>query len=151
LKALLPFDNYQFYICGPEGFMRALYTGIRAMNIRRTAIHYEFFGAGSLADDEQQESNISQTKPTTAAVRFSKSNLEVTWTPDSGSLLELAEKNGLTPPQNCRSGKCGTCSTKLHSGSVYYPKKPVITPPTGQVLICCCWPKSGSEEVVLAL
>ena len=34
------------------------------------------------------------------------------------TLLELAEKNGVPIPFGCRQGLCGTCSTRLVSGTV---------------------------------
>ena len=29
LKSLLPFDDHEFYLCGPGGFMQKLYDGIK--------------------------------------------------------------------------------------------------------------------------
>ena len=34
------------------------------------------------------------------------------------TLLELAEKNGVQIPYGCRQGLCGTCSTRVLSGTV---------------------------------
>ena len=33
LKSLLPFDDYDFYFCGPLAFMEALYDGLKALNV----------------------------------------------------------------------------------------------------------------------
>jgi len=35
-----------------------------------------------------------------------------------GTLLEVAEGAGLTPPNRCRRGVCATCTTALVSGTV---------------------------------
>jgi uncharacterized protein len=37
-----------------------------------------------------------------------------------GRLLELAESIGLAPHFGCRSGICGTCTTRILSGAVEY-------------------------------
>lgn len=153
LKSLLPFDNYQFYLCGPEKFMQSLYASLKNTGINRANIHYEFFGDGSLGDDvdDDDSANTGTTyiEPQSALVQFAASEMEAIWTPESGSLLDLAEAQGLTPTKNCRAGKCGACKTRLISGDVYYPKKPVITPPEGHVLICCSKPKSSDAKIVL--
>ncbi len=149
LKALLPFDKYQFYLCGPEGFMHNLYDGLRDTGIGQSNIHYEFFGEGTLGESEGK--NQQATEPVGAVVEFSQADIKTSWGATNISLLELAESQGLTPPQNCRSGKCGTCATKLLAGSVYYPNKPVVQPAEGQVLICCCQPSSADEKIVLEL
>jgi ferredoxin len=37
--------------------------------------------------------------------------------PDS-TLLDVAERNGVQIPFGCRQGQCGTCATRLLSGTV---------------------------------
>ena len=48
LKTLLPFDDYDFYLCGPSPFIKAMYTGLKSLNIADKRLHYEFFGPGTL-------------------------------------------------------------------------------------------------------
>lgn len=148
LSKILPFGGYQFYLCGPEGFMKAIYQGLRDTGIDRSHIHYEFFGAGSLGDDDE-EAPVVQL-PDRAPVRFEASNQEAEWKPEKGTLLELAENAGLKPAHNCRSGKCGTCATKLLSGAVRYTNKPALPTKDNEVFICCAKPAS-EEPVVLDL
>jgi ferredoxin len=76
-------------------------------------------------------------------VYFTASAKEARWTPDAGSLLELAERRGLTPEFSCRGGSCGTCKTRLVSGQVHYPNPPAELPDDGGVLICCAVPAAG--------
>lgn len=33
LKELLPFDDYEFYLCGPPSFMKSLYCGLIALGV----------------------------------------------------------------------------------------------------------------------
>lgn len=37
-------DIADYYICGPEGFMRQMINGLKAANVSPDRIHYEFFG-----------------------------------------------------------------------------------------------------------
>lgn len=147
LAGLLPFGGYQFYLCGPESFMRSLYSGLREIGVDRSHIHYEFFGAGEL--DEPEEVTPTVMLPERATITFSRSEVQAEWTAQSGTLLETAEAAGLKPDHNCRSGKCGSCATRLASGNVHYPRKPVITPAKGDVLTCCAVPMDQQVEIDL--
>ncbi|WP_119168930.1 2Fe-2S iron-sulfur cluster-binding protein [Algihabitans albus] len=151
LKGLPPVADSHFYLCGPESFMRSLYRGLRDAGVDRSRIHYEFFGAGSLEDanrGEEETSSAAQPRPERAPVRFEGAGIARDWTPESGSLLDLAEMAGLSPQYNCRKGNCGTCAVKVLSGAVAYDRKPAVAPPAGYELICCGRPKS-SDGLVL--
>ena len=47
LQAHLPLDDYEVYMCGPTGFMVAMYRNLTALGIDRGRIAYEFFGTAS--------------------------------------------------------------------------------------------------------
>ena len=143
LKSLLPFDDYDFYICGPEGFMKELYAGLREMNISPDRIHHEFFGKGSIHEEPE-------TGQASVAVQFKTSQTEATWEPGKGSLLDLAEEAGLEPPAGCRSGACLTCVTKIISGSVHHQGVAKDNAPKGCALLCSATPNS-QEPLVLDL
>jgi ferredoxin-NADP reductase/predicted pyridoxine 5'-phosphate oxidase superfamily flavin-nucleotide-binding protein/ferredoxin len=51
LKELLPFDDYDFYLCGPAGFMQDMYDGLRKLNVADQRIRFEAFGPGSVRRD----------------------------------------------------------------------------------------------------
>ncbi|HSC84504.1 MAG TPA: pyridoxamine 5'-phosphate oxidase family protein [Pseudomonas sp.] len=150
LKARLPLDDYDFYLCGPGSFIQDMYDGLRAVNIADLRIHAETFGPSAL-----QRFSVEQPQPLAqlpaasvpVPVYFSESATEARWLPDSGSLLELAESRGLTPEFSCRGGSCGTCRTRLISGQVHYPNPPAEMPESGMVLICCAVPAAGEDGV----
>lgn len=145
LSKLLPFGVYQFYLCGPEMFMRSIYSGLREIGVDRSHIHHEFFGAGEL--DESEKIAPTVELPERSNITFTHSGIQAEWTHQSGTLLETAEAAGLKPNYNCRSGKCGACATRLVSGAVHYPQRPVITPGTGEVLTCCSVPISEHVQL----
>lgn len=72
---------------------------------------------------------------------FQKSNVSAKWDASLHSLLDLAEKSGLTPDFSCRAGICNTCKITLIEGEVEYFGDPLVIPPKGKVLICCARPK----------
>ncbi|MGB4076017.1 pyridoxamine 5'-phosphate oxidase family protein [Pseudomonas sp.] len=149
LKAVLPFDDYDFVLCGPAGFTQALYNGLRDLNISDSRLHAETFGPSSL-QRRPDLAGPSQELPPVAThpvpVLFEQSAKEARWLPGSGSLLELAESRGLTPEFSCRGGTCGTCRTRIVSGQVTYPQPPANLPAEGEALICCSVPAAGKDS-----
>ncbi|TCU26748.1 hypothetical protein EV130_104360 [Rhizobium azibense] len=151
LSRHLPFDDYDFYLCGPPQFTQSLYDGLRGYNIADARIHAEAFGPSSL--ERTLDAGVSpptrrppSTKP--VPVAFMGSLKEARWTPEAGTLLELAEARGLSPEFSCREGSCGTCRTKLTRGAVTYIKEPTAAIAEGEVLLCCSVPaaQEGGEE-----
>lgn len=142
LKSILPFDNYQFYLCGPAAFMQSLYDGLIDLGVRDTSIHFESFGPASVQrrkdnappDDDAEESVV---------VTFARSGKTARWRPRHGSLLDLAESAGISTLSSCRAGLCGTCSVKVLGGAVDYAQPPGHEIPPGEALLCCATPHPG--------
>jgi ferredoxin len=63
-------------------------------------------------------------------------------------LLEFAEAIGVAPKFGCRSGICGTCTTRILSGAVDYIEDPVAPRGPGEILLCCSVPRSGVDVVL---
>ncbi|MCM8614123.1 pyridoxamine 5'-phosphate oxidase family protein [Accumulibacter sp.] len=149
LKAILPFDDFDFYLCGPAALAQDLYDGLRAMQIADERIHVEQFGPSSLRRrvTEAVTENPRPTLPaaeTSVAVVFARSAKEARWQPGGGSLLELAEARGLTPEFSCRGGSCGTCKTRILAGQVSYTSLPAVALGTDEILTCCSVPAAGA-------
>ncbi|WP_397452247.1 pyridoxamine 5'-phosphate oxidase family protein [Pseudomonas sp. NA-150] len=152
LKALLPFNDYDFYLCGPSSFTQTLYDGLRALRIHDDRIHAETFGPSTLTRDlETTVPAVEQVAAASEAVKvlFSLSAKEARWEPGNGTLLELAESRGLAPQFSCRGGSCGVCKTRMTRGQVHYLNMPADPLQDGEVLICCSVPAQGSETLVL--
>lgn len=150
LSQVLPFNDYDFYLCGPPQFTQALYDGLRALNIADDRIHAEAFGPSSLQrtdDIVKEEKPLLPVATQSVPVKFMDSLKEARWTPDAGSLLELAEARGLSPAYSCRAGHCGSCKTKLLQGAVTYPTPPSAQVADDEVLICCARPAQQEDEV----
>lgn len=157
IKAALPLDDYDFYLCGPAAFTQDMYDGLRSLNIPDLRIHAEAFGPSTLrrhGDQPRQAPVQPPAATTTVPVYFATSAKEARWTPQSGSLLELAESRGLNPDFSCRGGSCGTCRTRRISGQVHYRNPPAELPQDDMVLICCAVPaegENGAQPLVLDL
>ncbi|GAK73277.1 2Fe-2S iron-sulfur cluster binding domain-containing protein [Agrobacterium rubi] len=154
LKAQLPFGDYDFYICGPSSFMQSMYDGLRTLNIADGRIHAEAFGPSGLKRDHAVHVSTKPGKPAASVptpVVFTQSSNQAQWEPDGGSLLELAEQSGLSPPYGCRAGNCGDCRTKIVKGDVSYLSEPGYAVADGEALICCSVPAQGEEGLQLEL
>jgi len=157
IKAALPLDDHDFYLCGPASFTQALYEGLRAVHVPDVRIRAEAFGPSTLRRHGDDNKPVLQQPPAASEpvpVYFASSAKEARWAPSSGTLLELAEARGLSPDFSCRGGSCGTCKTKLVSGQVHYPNPPAELPENGTVLICCAVPaklEEGAQALVLEL
>jgi len=153
LKSILPFDDHEFFLCGPPGFMQALYDGLRELGVRDQRIQAEAFGPASLKrrPDDAVAASAAPPEPaaTEATVVFHRSGNTAVWTPSHGSLLEFAEGQGLSPPYACRAGHCGSCLTPLRAGRVTYAEPTAWKPGEGEVLLCCARPAAGGAPVEL--
>jgi uncharacterized protein len=153
LKTLLPFDDHEFFLCGPPGFMQALYDGLRELGVRDERIQAEAFGPASLKRRPDGAAAVAAPPPLPpakeATVIFQRSGDTAVWTPAHGTLLEFAEGKGYSPPYACRAGHCGSCATPLRSGSVTYAEPTAWKPAEGEVLLCCARPAAGSASVEL--
>ncbi len=149
LSQVLPFNDYDFYLCGPPSFTQAMYDGLRGLNIADARIHAEAFGPSSL-QRQQEDAPAPAALPPVATeavpVVFTESLKEARWTPQSGTLLELAEARGLSPAYSCRAGHCGSCKTRLVQGAVTYTSRPGITLAQDEVLICCAVPAQVEDR-----
>ncbi|TPL88414.1 2Fe-2S iron-sulfur cluster binding domain-containing protein [Mesorhizobium sp. B2-3-13] len=150
LQRLLPLDDYDFYLCGPPPFMKAIYAMLRELGVPKHRIAYEFFGPATVLEPDavRTPAVVAQTARIAPAaeetiVEFRKSGLKAVWDGSAASLLDFAEDQGLEPEFSCRSGICGTCKSRLVSGDVVYFEEPLDELGAGEVLLCCSKP-SGS-------
>ncbi|WP_250526452.1 pyridoxamine 5'-phosphate oxidase family protein [Caballeronia sp. GAWG2-1] len=154
LTSFLPFNDYEFYLCGPGAFMQSLYDGLRALNVADTRVHAEAFGPASLrrtADRGIETKPMPPAATQAVSVSFLKSDKRVQWSPESGSLLDLAEANGIDAEFNCRGGTCGTCRTRIREGAVTYASEPAFHVGDDEALICCALPAEQSAPLLLDL
>jgi ferredoxin-NADP reductase/predicted pyridoxine 5'-phosphate oxidase superfamily flavin-nucleotide-binding protein len=155
LQAILPIDDYDFYLCGPAGFMQSTYDLLRKLGVSDTRIQAEEFGPASLKRNADHASKAFQPDPvaTEAVIEFTAAKVVQAWSKEDGNLLEFSEAHGFTPEFGCRSGQCGACKTKLVSGKVAYQTEHPYAVADDEVLLCCAVPAAveGEEVVKLSL
>lgn len=138
LKRYLKTSNYEFYICGPPPMMEATVKALLAWGVPEADIHFEAFGPASVK--KVQKPDEGQATEAGFKVELTRSRRSLTWTKDAGTLLELADANGIRISSGCRAGNCGTCVTAVKHGSVNYLVKPATNPAPGSALLCIAHP-----------
>ncbi|MCZ6503059.1 MAG: pyridoxamine 5'-phosphate oxidase family protein [Gammaproteobacteria bacterium] len=149
LMQVLPFGDHDFYLCGSAPFMQAMFDGLTGLGVRDERIHYESFGPATVLKHDsgpKRKTPRGQIVGEPVKVCFIKSGIETEWSPDKGTLLEMAEASGLSPGYSCRTGICGTCATQIKCGSVDYMDEPIGPREENEVLICCSTPRSESGD-----
>jgi uncharacterized protein len=92
-------------------------------------------GASEMPEIEKSDVTFMEAK--------SKAKTRTVWEKKEPlSLLEVAEKAGLTPDYGCRVGACGSCKAKLLCGKVAGAMQP-----DGTVLLCTARPTSVQVEI----
>ncbi len=144
LRMQLPIKPYHFYICGPSPMMESLVPALEDWGVPDAHIHFEAFGPASIKR-KQAPVAVSPTAAgaTDIVVNFAQSAKQLPWSQTTGSLLELAEANGIAVNSGCRAGGCGSCQTAIQSGEVTYRQPPDFDPEPGSCLLCVCAPKTS--------
>jgi vanillate O-demethylase ferredoxin subunit len=129
------------YVCGPKGFMDAVLGAARSMGWAQDRIHFEFFGAqvDTRADDGSFE------------VQLASSGRVIRVEPRQTVLAALAEA-GVVVPSSCEQGVCGTCLTRVISGTPDHRDQyllPEEQAAGNQFLPCCS--RALSQRLVLDL
>ena len=138
-----------FYLCGPDAFLKGLTAELNEWGVPESRIHSERFGAGSsltpgISGGPPRPPHLPAEEPGAGpVVSFTRSGLAVPWDDRFRSLLELAEACDVPVRWACRVGVCHTCESGLIDGTVRYAPDPLDLPVTGDVLICCSTPLSN--------
>ena len=131
------------FCCGPAPYMAAVRAMLDEAGFPRDRYHEESFDFATLA---QAEPDIAAEAAIPAAftVEFTKSGRTIEVGPAS-FVLQAAKDAGLRLPNSCTKGMCGTCKSKLLSGSVDMQHAGGIRQreiDAGMILICCSKPLS---------
>ena len=146
-RAGVPKDA-DYYLCGPDGFMRAMAAALAARGTTPDRISTEVFGAiavhrSGIVDGGSRAPHVPEGSPGTGpTVTFSRSDLAVPWDDRYPSLLDFAEACDVPVAFGCRNGTCHSCESSLLAGEVTYFIDPLEPPPEGRVLVCSTRPSS---------
>ncbi|MBN9531441.1 MAG: MOSC domain-containing protein [Alphaproteobacteria bacterium] len=128
----------EVYLCGPRDFLRQAIAAFVATGLPETRLHVENF----VSPDRGAGAPIAPPGQGPYRVRFTRSGVDAVWTPEAGSLLDLAEAAGLALKSHCRSGTCGSCRQAITAGTIKQMQAPALPVPTGTALLCSTVPVS---------
>ena len=140
-----------FYLCGPDAFLRSLTADLKSWGVPGSSIHSEIFGAqSSITPGIASNPSVSPHPPTGSVgagpkVSFTRSGLTVPWDSRYESILEFAEACDIPVRWSCRMGVCHMCESGLIDGKIGYAPEPLDQPADGNVLICCSSPLTAIE------
>lgn len=146
-RVCVPTDA-DYYVCGPDAFMRAIGVALAARGVAPERIATEVFGAvdthssGIVTTGDRAPHPPDGPLGTGPIVTFSRSNLAVSWDDRYPSLLDFAEACDVRVGFGCRNGTCHSCESGLLAGEVEYHIEPLEPPPDGRVLVCSSRPSS---------
>ena len=142
---VIDLDSPTFFLCGPKGFMENARQILSTFGVDQERILQESFGESKTSDEPRPPG----ARPVETVV-FLHSE-KVCQVSSGSTLLDLAERNGVQIPYGCRQGQCGTCATRVLSGTVQIDVETGLTAEQkndGYVLPCVSRPKG---TVVLAV
>src|ERR1700686_2607899 len=111
-QSVTDLDSPTFFLCGPKGFMDNARQVFLTLGVTQDRILQESFGESKPSTESRPlEAGTVET------VVFLHSE-KVCQVSSGSTLLDLAERNGVQIPFGCRQGQCGTCATRVLSGTV---------------------------------
>ena len=113
----------------------------------RDVIHQDvFYSPQSIAEGIYKKPIHKKPSLTTSMpisfVHASGETSNIIWQPEHGSLLNAAEKNGISITANCRSGACRSCLYRIE-GEIENIIRPVSLAPKNWAYLCCAAPLSS--------
>ncbi|HHF0526610.1 TPA: FAD-binding oxidoreductase [Legionella anisa] len=108
--------SHRIHVCGPPAMMESILAILKELKVPADLILTEAFGPEKKPDITQEDIDLIKAD-TRTMISFRKSGKVVPILQDR-TLLEIAEANGITIDNACRTGQCGLCKVTLLSGEV---------------------------------
>ncbi|MFT0859145.1 2Fe-2S iron-sulfur cluster-binding protein [Ancylobacter sp. G4_0304] len=149
------FREREVFVCGPSPFMAAVREMLKTFGFDMARHHEESFDFAELAGAEPEvaaevlaaeglAADIVAPATVTYKVAFAKSGRTIEC-PSDMFVLDAARRAGVRLPSSCAKGLCGTCKSKLVSGTVDMKHGGGIRQreiDAGMALLCCSKPTS---------
>jgi vanillate O-demethylase ferredoxin subunit len=101
-----PEPDTQIYVCGPIGFIEHVVNTAKTLGWTGEAIHLEYFSA--VPQDTSKDTEFEVQVASTGKVYT---------IPADRTVVQVLEENGIDIPISCEQGVCGTCITRVLSGT----------------------------------
>lgn len=145
LRHTLPHGRHRFYVCGPPAMMASLVPALGAWGVSAEDIRHEAFGPASMQAADAASVEPAPAGATSTQIRFRRTARTLAWDGRDANLLDFAERHGVEVESGCRSGSCGSCQTRLVSGTVRYLHQPDYDVTPGCCLLCVGLPEGALE------
>jgi ring-1,2-phenylacetyl-CoA epoxidase subunit PaaE len=141
----------EYFVCGPGGMAEEVSQAIKAFNAPCT-IRIERFATGSPVRTRSEITAAPTPDAVLARIGVTADGRrrQFEMTTADASVLEAAERAGLTLPFSCRSGICATCRVKISEGHAVMAHNIALEPweiAAGFVLCCQAKPTSATLEL----
>jgi ring-1,2-phenylacetyl-CoA epoxidase subunit PaaE len=111
-----------FYTCGPEPFMRMVQFTLRVLGISEDQLRKEHF----VIETVRKPAFTMPSTAFTVVVHYANQIHQFT-TAWPNTILQSAQKQGITLPYSCNTGRCATCAAICRKGSVTMSNNEVLT------------------------
>jgi ferredoxin-NADP reductase len=140
------FREREAFLCGPSPYMAAARAMLAAAGFDMTRLHSESFDFAELAAESPEvAAEAAGEAEARFTVEFTKSRRTIGVGADQ-FVLSAAKAQGLRLPSSCTQGLCGTCKSRLVSGTVQMSHQGGIRQreiDQGLILLCCSKPTSN--------
>lgn len=134
----------EVFTCGPVGYMAAVRAMLAEADFDMARYHEESFCFADLSPTLETTPAIAEAAGAGFRVQFRQSERSILCAPGA-SILESALAAGMRLPFSCSQGICGTCKSRMVSGSVDMQHQGGIRRreiDQGMILLCCSRPTS---------
>ncbi len=125
---------------GPEFHLENLEPEPNVIDALQTELFLPTSNAEAAEDKQQLEFNGLEKPIYAMHVEGVKKPLQFHF---ANNLLESLEAQDVQVHYECRDGYCGACRTDLIEGEVAYLQEPMAWINKGEILPCCCVPKTA--------
>jgi len=148
------YKDREVFVCGPSPFMAAVREMLKGAGFDMARHHEESFDFAELASAEPEVAaeviaaeviaDLAKPAAVTYTIEFAKAKRTIECSSDM-FVLDAARRAGVRLPSSCSKGLCGTCKSKLVSGTVDMKHGGGIRQreiDAGMALLCCSKPTS---------
>jgi ring-1,2-phenylacetyl-CoA epoxidase subunit PaaE len=132
-----------FYLCGPEGMMNEIRSGLKIFNVPAEQIHSELFHSSPDAPEETEDSDDTLVAQM-VQIRYEGKVYDLEVKPHE-TILEAALDRDIDLPYSCQAGMCTACMARCVEGKVKMDEEDGLTEneiKQGLILTCVAHPMS---------
>ncbi len=137
-------DADTWYLCGPQQLTDTVTDVLTDHGVGHQHMHRELFTAG-----QPEFSSDERVVPANVQLTLNGQTSQLSTSGDE-SLLEAALRTGLDAPYSCTGGACGTCTARLHTGTVHMEQNHALTDEDithGRILTCQSRPTNDTLHI----